>query len=246
MLNKVLMSVKKFGLFLLTRSFIVFVLIIYGSSFFIDYLKVESATKIRTLHYLQASSFDSFLNIMNDSDSFDRDELREYLFFYQKAVEYMPDSAAANSLLGVCYYKLGDVKNAEIALRRAIQLKGDVFWFYHNLAVLYYSEKEYHKAVIVLKKALGQSANQNLKFLELAKRFYHPIIKASGLKAHNVRLRLKDGYRDCYVMLITSYKILGNQSEVNRAKKYAIRANVGFKQPFFIDIKNQDFRMKIF
>lgn len=100
------------------------------------------------------------------------DELQQYLRkaveVYLRAVTLKNDDYEANLNLGVCYYQLGKLDQAETYCKAAIELKPDHPFAYTNLGAVYDSQGKLYEAVSSYKKSLELDTQQPRVLINLA------------------------------------------------------------------------------
>jgi tetratricopeptide (TPR) repeat protein len=72
---------------------------------------------------------------------------------FQNLVDGAPNYDFGYFMLGLSMMKMGKSKDAENNIVKAIELNGDKFEYHNGLATVYYSQKNYPKAIAVLKTA---------------------------------------------------------------------------------------------
>jgi len=126
---------------------------------------------------------------------------RNYVIYYERLAEYMPQKAEAHALLGFCYYHTGKHEEAKAAFIRAIQLNPDFFWTPFNLGVIYFYQDRYQEAAVMLRRALALKPEATLKTI-FSSKIYGEIIRSAQNFDYAVEENLKAGYRDAYLLLL--------------------------------------------
>lgn len=146
----------------------------------------------------------------------------EYVHYYRQVIDYMPYTADAFGMLGLCYYHMQEKGKAIAAFKRAIELNPHFFWFYYNLGAFYYKDGRYEEAVELFKQAMTTESDAALSFIYISK-IYLPIRDITQDYQNTINLRLEAAYRHCYQMVIlTQYQLRDFQGVVGSAN-YAIR-----------------------
>jgi len=134
----------------------------------------------------------------------DKKILEEAKFYYQKVIEYIPQTTAAYGMLGFCYYHLGEVNKAIELYQKAIELKPDFFTFHYNLAVIYYERNEFKKSAALLKKALLTDLKDNINFVTSSK-IYFFFWEDKDKIVLQFNRRFKKHYLDAYKLIVLDY-----------------------------------------
>jgi len=83
---------------------------------------------------------------------------------FQALIDEHPDYAYAYFMLGNCFLKTDKAADAEKNLLKAIELNGDKFEYHNGLATVYFTQKNYAKAISALKTAEPLASNDQYKF----------------------------------------------------------------------------------
>lgn len=141
---------------------------------------------------------------------------------FSKAVSIEEDSCAQCGL-GMVYHLQNRNREAEAALKRAIDLNPADECAFHELGSLYYDEKRYPEAIqaflteITLRPRAG-----SYHFVGNSYRFTDKFEEA--LKAYHDALRLNPEYKRVFVDLGHTYNGLGRHAEAIEAYRKAIKA----------------------
>lgn len=95
-----------------------------------------------------------------------------YLSFYQKGSELFPDLFEMHYMLGICHFWMGDLPDAETALRKSLQINPVFFWSYYNLGLLYLKAGQVDAAIALLSRAKAIPPQLTIKFLHDFQAFY--------------------------------------------------------------------------
>lgn len=146
-------------------------------------------------------------------------ELDEYVRYYRKIVEVLPEQADAWGLCGYGAYRQGDVQAAAQAYQRAMALRPDFFWYSYNLGVMAFARGEFSLAETYFEKALRTTPRGTLEGIVGSPRVYLPLVllqspdDAQGFLAR----QLRDGYQQAARLLALSKFLEQNPSTSNRA-----------------------------
>lgn len=84
---------------------------------------------------------------------------------FQALVDGSPSYDYGYFMLGLSLLKMGKFKEAENNIVKAIELNGDKFEYHNGLATVYFTQKDYAKAISVLKTAEPLASNDQYKFV---------------------------------------------------------------------------------
>ncbi len=205
--------INKFLKFLVTRTFILYLLafgLIWG---LFDIPKVRQTVQLKILNRFRPESFDYLVQTAVEGKKFDKHLLETYSFYYQKVTEYVPHRADAYGMLGFCDYHLGKKEEAIASYEKAIEINPDFFWFYYNLGVIYFKDGQYKEAYEVFKKTVKVKPQATLSFIQWSKRIYMPLVIIKIRLGDSVEEELKTGYRDCYKLLAMLQQYFFNRPE---------------------------------
>ena len=127
--------------------------------------------------------------------------------YYQKIVQIAPATAEAQGILGFCYQVLGQQETAKIFYQKALVLRPQFFWFNYNLALLYAQDKEYLKAIELLKPVLSVKINDHLEFIYGSGIYRQIFSRQPGLGKY-IFNSLENGYQNAVLLLAFCHKEL--------------------------------------
>lgn len=176
---------------------------------FISYMLKERAwVKGRaaaiTLNDLMPKSYDDLIAFQQEGgQEKEKHSLNQYLIYYQKVVEYLPQSAVAYGTLGFCYFHQGDYDKSMVFYQKAVALAPYFFWFHYNLGALHFAKGNYEEATRSFQTALKTDFETSLQF------FYRSKIYTDFFRGHEdfnntLSEGLKMGYRQSQRMLVLS------------------------------------------
>ena len=134
---------------------------------------IRKKAALTNLNQLKPDSFDGLVQFLADRRK--KDFLKPYVAYYEKMAEYGVGGADVYGLLGFFYYGEGDSAKAMAAYREAIKRNPYFFWFYHNLGLIYFNQKQYDKAIKVLQAATAADPDVTLKTIRKEK-IYIPVM----------------------------------------------------------------------
>lgn len=223
MINK---EIPKSLKWVLNRAGIYYFLIIIVFLSLTNFKLVGGGLKARQLNYIRPVYFDSLVVAIEKDQLFDRGLWTRYAYFFETVAEYIPERADAFAMAGFCRYYLGDFKKAIKHYARAAELKPENFSFSYNLGKIYYRFKEYKKASEFFQKAVDADFQGTLDYILASKMIYWPILKDSGLNSSHLLRRLYHDQRDCYKMLMLSYRQLKEFDKIKKVNRSAEKKNI--------------------
>ncbi len=239
--NKVIRAVACIG----KRVVILYVVMFLIAYAVFDKKKVKAQNKVKELNEFYVNP-DYLAYVFKNQKNFDKEELKKQVKYYEKINQYMPSRSAAYGLLGFCHYHLGNYDKAIDYYNKAIYLNPDFFWFWYNLGVVYFKNDQYQEAAVSLGKAVTSDVGKTSQFVQESK-VYRPILSAQRITdREQLKNQLKEGYRDCYKMLILSQLQLKNYAEVVRIAEYATSSGFSEEDFFYYYLGITAFKLKQF
>ena len=157
-----------YGRFILQRA-VVFFLLLWGLNLiFVNYDQVDSEFKIRTLNFIRPS-FEPLIEAAEYRTKMEKKQLKEYVQYYKKIIEYIPGRSDAYGLLGFCYYNAGFYAKAIEYYQQAIELHPPVFWFHYNLGVAYFRSGQFDAAIEAFESAKTKRADLTLRYVRASR-----------------------------------------------------------------------------
>lgn len=196
------------------------------SDFRVDPDEVQSRARTKTLNQLMPS-FDYLAEFEKGRRGLNEKRLHQYARYYKKVVEYLPGRAGAYSMLGFCYYHLGENEKAILSYKKAIALNPHFFWSQYNLAVIFFKSGRYEKSLKAVQEAVAIRPGPTLLFIRSSK-IYQDIFRESGYSTELLQEKLKAGYRDGRLLLGLSRYYLGNPAKISSGilKKDEIKVRI--------------------
>lgn len=88
----------------------------------------------------------------------ERKDAQGSLRYFRKAISLWPKYAEAHSMMGLAYLQMNSTAEAEISLRKAIQIDPKQLGPFYPLAVLLFTQKRYGEEEEMLQEAMGMDA----------------------------------------------------------------------------------------
>ena len=161
-----------------------------GNSFFsfifVEQEKVKEKAKLITLNQFIPRYYENLFHWSNGAPEVQSlDNLPTYTRYYEKIMEYMPQLPEGYGLLAFCYYYAGKKAEAIALYEKALILNPHVLWFYYNLGVIHYKDRQYAQAMAAFQKALNVDLNLSVKFI-LSSKLYQDILRERSLGAADI------------------------------------------------------------
>ncbi len=223
------MKFVKFLKWLFQRAAIFYLILWAINVSLVDYDKVRSEFKIRTLNFIRPD----FTELIKSAEYYKKikgKHLKRYIQYYKKIVEFIPGRSDALGMLGYCYYQAGHYKEAAQFYQKAIDLHPPIFWFHYNLGMAHFRQGKFKEAIAAFETAKTKRADTTVKYLHASK-----VYKQIGDKIKNFKektaINIQKGYRDCYIFLILAYHQGKDFAAVEQTAKQALTAKL--KDPAF-------------
>jgi len=150
--------------------------------------------------------------------------LKEAIYYYQTIAKYFPFYADGYAMLGFCYHKSNQMKRAEDAYRKAVDLKSRHFWPQHNLSILLYKQHRYREANQVFNQALEDPFRITLETLRRSLVFKQ--IQAFIPDNYMIDQNLNKGISNLYSMLALSHYFLGDYKKMYGIAAFAKKIKI--------------------
>ena len=225
----------------LLRIFLmVFLLGYLGYLFYVDY----GINKTERMTQMSPASQEYLIQLSQGTHKGNAAQLKKYKDYYLLLTRYMPHRADAYGMLGFCYYYMGKTHQAMRAYQKAIIRNDAFFWYYYNLGVMYYKNGQYVQAIEVLEKSLNVDYKETFKSIIVSKHIYQPILEEQKRKDKQwLKKQILRGYQNCYVLLVASYRQIG---ENQKAIIFLQRAERLMKNKQLLKIKPKDIELEVY
>lgn len=171
--------------------------------------RVKVKAMATTLDYL-VPSFDHLIASAQKKEPPDPERFRDYITYYENVVKFLPGNAEAYGMLGFCYDQTEEPEKSLAALAKASALNPNFFWFHHNLAVLSFKNGHPERAITACRKALALKPETT--FLTIRRSKIYRDIERGNASGIPVAADLKEGYQDCYRLLLLNLRHIKNIS----------------------------------
>lgn len=200
---------------MITFYFVIFLLI----TIFLDCSGIVERGHLKALNRMLPDLH--HLAEIEEGKTIDAGKLGDARLYYQKVIEYRPQSKAAYGMLGFCYYYSGQPNKAIEAYKKAVKLNPDFFAFHYNLGVLYHQKGDFGKAVDALERAVATEFDKNIIFVTTSRFYFLFLAKGKDEISYQLRMRFRDNYSDAYKLLILNYFRLKDFSKIMGYSKEA-------------------------
>jgi len=202
-------------------------LIFYGT---VNYRDVVDKARVAALNRLMPS-LDPMVVFITRGRPLKRESLNDYLMYYQAFNEIGPGRADVYGMMGFCYYYLGYDDKAIASYEQAAIFNPHFFWFYYNLATIYFKQGKYQKAIEYSQLAIDSDRETAVSFLNVSKP-YADLVRLIENRYEFINNNYRQAQRQCFEMLIVSHYHLKEYPEILRIAKIAIE-QTGARLDFF-------------
>lgn len=164
----------------------------FFSYIFTERERVKAKAKLINLNQAVPHYYTNLFRVANGEPEFESpDSLPTYTRYYKMITEYMPHLSEGYGLLAFCYYYDGKITEAVNLYEKAIVLNPYVVWFYYNLGVIHYKEKQYAQAINAFQRALNVDVSLSIKFV-LSSKLYQDILRERALGAADIEKGIRE------------------------------------------------------
>jgi len=187
--------------------------------------KVQQKARAVTLNHFMPASYEYLLGLADGTVEPEENKFNQYVIYYKKVTEYLPNMPEAYALLGFCYAQLGRQVLAIEHYQRALDLNPRVMHYYLNLGILFLEKGEVLTAKTLLEKGAQASLDDTLRF-ESTSRIYFPFIQEGEAFTQNVIQQARNNYRKTFRLLIVILSRQQNHQQILDYAKKAIAMNL--------------------
>jgi len=186
--------------------------------------RLEMKANMKSLNQALPQSFDHLIAVSEGKVKPDKKKLRDYQKYYELVVELVDGPPDAYGLLGFIYYQQGEKEKADKAYKQAILGKPEFFWYYYNLGVIHYEQKNFAEAARYLGIATNKDIGSVFKGV-LSSKIYAQIMSGEGFKQEKLLFNYWDSLKNAYKLLIEAFVRVDDYSQVFDIAIKAINAN---------------------
>ncbi len=159
--------------------------------------------------------------------------LYQSIRYYKNVLKVFPDSAVFHSIIGYCYYYLGNHQKAIDYYQRAIRLDRNLFGLYYNLGLIYFQDRDFPAAIENFQKAIKTTPVNTVLFRGIVMDpFYNQANYDHSENAGSRNASLKEGYDQCYKLMILSFDELKDYQSLKEVAAYSL-TRINSEQEFY-------------
>lgn len=166
----------------------------------VNYQDVTDKARVASLNRLMPS-LDGLVLFIRENQPLKNSYLREWVMYYRAFEDISGPRADVAGMQGFAYYYLGQKDKAIKHFEEAIIGNPLFFWFYYNLAVIYYEQGEYAKALDYVQMAIDRDLETTNSFLNVSKP-YNDLLQPFPNKADMLSSHFEEGRLQMFKMLI--------------------------------------------
>ena len=163
------------------------------------YRQSRTARQTMILNRVMPRSFGYIFKAFKEKRAVDPRQIKPFLYYYEKVVQYRPQRVDALGMSGFCYYWLGDRARAKARYQDASRKFPAFFWFSYNLGLLYWMDGQYAQARAAFAQALRADPAVTMAFIGRSKRIYGPLLARFGNAKEDLARLLKQDYQASYI-----------------------------------------------
>jgi tetratricopeptide (TPR) repeat protein len=164
-------------------------------------------------------SFYSYLTIRQNN------YWREPLTFYERTLEYAPDSARIHNNLGIIYHRMGREEEAVALFRKALEIDPDYPEAYNNLGNASNALGKREEALALYKKALEIDPDFALAHNNLGNAYAILGKREEALASYKKAIEADPNYAEAYYSLGNAYSGLGKTEDALALFKKTVELN---------------------
>ena len=142
---------------------------LYLAIFLLSYFMIDNS-KVRAKQLNQYRlPIDYLIRFSEGRVPFDSAIFKKNIKYYETVLSFLPNAAEVSSMLGFCYYYVGEGEKAIAAYENAIKQTRYFFWFHYNLRIIHFYNKNYTEAIKYFQGALKQSPRLTIGLTRISK-----------------------------------------------------------------------------
>lgn len=214
---------------------------VFLSWFFIYALTAVVIIKFTNFDLIKTKKLDFYnsdalypLDYLKKKAPYDKVRFSAALHYYKILTEVSSRSSRAWGTLGLCYYYLGSIKQAENCYQKAVLLTSpEYFEFHYDLGIFYFRQGKYMKAAELFKEAI-QRAEERLKQTTFSWASEQGMDAQSSAFMRFVMVQTSTAYVNANKMLIVCYDKLGSFSEEKKTAVNVLRLQFSSEPEVFL------------
>lgn len=215
----------------LTRAgtaYLVFFLVI---GYFVDLDMVWKTSRLRSLNRLMPL-FDDLAGVVSQGRTLKKEQWKEYIDYYKKVAELIPEDAGPYFFLGFCRAQIGEEKGVIKYFRSAAEKASRIFWFDYNLGMALYNDGQYEEAISWLEKTIADRPQFMRLYMRRSTLFRQVIVEANK-QDYNIRKSFDDALKNAYLVIAKSWYFLGNYEKALDVAYYGLSKNSGRRREYY-------------
>jgi len=201
-----------------------FLILAYGLG---NLLKTEKFKAVAVIIITALIVFCSYLTIMQ------ADYWNEPITFYERSLQYAPDSPRINNNLGALYANMGKYEEAMPFLQKAIQTDPAYAEAYYNFGTAYQGLGRTEEAIASYKKAIRLNLNYEKAYVNLAVVYYGLNKIEEAITLYRKALQINPHFAEAYNNLGLSYAAIGKNEEAIGMFKKAVEVNPPYAEVYY-------------
>ncbi len=202
-------------------------LVFYGM---VNFQDVTDKARVAALNRLMPN-IDGLADFIATEKPLKRAYLEDWAMYYRAFEGIAGGRADTYGMLGFCSYYLGKIDKAIEYFEEAVIYNPHFFWFYYDLAVIYFEQGKYEKAIGYLQAAVDANPEATKAFLNITKP-YLDLLTPFENKGEIVGGHYRRGRVQAFKMLILSHFYLKDYAQVAGLSLIALET-LGEEKDFF-------------
>lgn len=190
--------------------------------------ELQFRAKLVTLNH-DIPPFDNLLLFAKNPEGSNKEDLSQYIQYYQKVVSLFPEMGEAYHILGYCYYYSGEYERSVSSYQKAIELKPELFWDYYNLGLILFKAGQFENAVPFFVKAVSFKPKEIMNQVVTSPAFRQ--IMASEKFNLEMDMNLQKSYDSSYYLLAASLQAGGRTQQAREILQKIKEARPGVDFP---------------
>ena len=196
---------------------------------------IELKHKLMMLNVrLTTQDFHNLIETSLSAALFNEKKFRTYVSFFELFLNFFPNSAEINGLMGFCQYHLGN-KNAAIQFyKKAVGLAPDHFWFSYNLALILFQLNDINQSQKYFLLATQSSLPKTLNLIRETSKVYPVFLYYDAPEFKNgAEARLNAAYSESWVFLMLAARSEKNYKFMLEIMNAAIQRLPEYRDIFY-------------
>jgi tetratricopeptide (TPR) repeat protein len=197
-------TVKDIFLFLLTRTFVFYLLIFVFLHFVFDFNKMQRKYNIATLNRIRPESLYLIELSENPHVKIDKHKISEYRRYLEQVEKIYPGRSDTYGMLGFCYYYLKNYSKADFYFQKAAH-DSPAYIFLYNQALINIKQQKYSQAITALTRALSIKPEVSMEYISRSIVYRQILAAGATLSGKDLAYKIKDKMGEMCLLLGFSY-----------------------------------------